>query len=338
MAKQNISIPEYLKIAKDLDVNIALLGAHGRSKTSQVRQYAENIGYELETVILSQLLPDDLVGLPVLSEDKKTTVTAFPKWLEKACDKKKKIILFFDEFSNAEKDVQAAILNLLETREVSDKQLSPNTQIILAFNPKSIAPNAKTLSKATRDRICIVPVKDDRKMFLDYYREQGMNELADSLELLSSSIKNYDIECDECLNENAELTWRSAEKISKIVKYCLENKCDESVIFTLAVGYAGDSVRPFLVELLDRFKQVEDPMDAFVEEVTNLFLNDGSEPTIKKLCDSKEFGRYEYSQLLVFFKKVNEKLNKSKQKVFYKEIIEKIMEKEFLTAYGKDVL
>lgn len=326
-----MELQTYLKIAKDLNINVALLGAHGRSKTSQVRQYAQEIGLDLETVILTQLLPDDLVGLPVLSDDKKTTVTALPKWLEKACDKD--IVLFFDEFSNAEKDVQAAILNLLETREIASKQLSKGTQIILAFNPKSIAPTGKTLSKATRDRICILPVKDDSKSFIDYYRSQGMNELADVLIASAGVIKNYDEECDEELNENAELTWRSAEKIQNIVKYCIANNYEREVATTLAVGYAGESVRPFLMDLFDRFEKT-DAFEDLAQTVKDTYLNRGGKKTVEFILKNEQFVNLDGSSMFSFFGCV-ERILGDKYQQFYDEVVVNAMNDEFVKAYSQ---
>ena len=325
-----MKLQTYLKIAKDLNINVALLGAHGRSKTSQVRQYADEIGLDLETVILSQLLPDDLVGLPVLSEDKKTTITALPKWLEKACDED--VVLFFDEFSNAEKDVQSAILNLLETREISDKTLSSGTQIILAFNPRSIAPTGKTLSKATRDRICIIPVKDDTKMFLDYYKQSGMTELVDVMLSDSNVIKNYDDECIDEMNENAELTWRSAEKIYHIVKYCIDNKHPREVATTLAVGFAGENVRPFLFDLFDRFES-NGAFDTLSKETKKTYLNKGKHATIEFLMKNPEFCNFEGSQIFAFFNCVNQCFTREQQQNFYDEVILHMMSEEFLIAY-----
>ena len=327
-----MKLQTYLKIAKDLNINVALLGAHGRSKTSQVRQYADEVGLDLETVILSQLLPDDLVGLPVLSEDKKTTITALPKWLEKACDED--VVLFFDEFSNAEKDVQSAILNLLETREISDKHLSIGTQIILAFNPRSIAPTGKTLSKATRDRICIIPVKDDADMFLNYYKQTGMLELVDVLVNDKNVIKNYDNECIDEMNENAELTWRSAEKIYHIVKYCVENNYPRDVATTLAVGFAGESVRPFLFDLFARFEN-NGTFDKLASETKETYLNRGKQATVDFLAQNSDFCAFEGSQVFAFFNFMNKLFTEEQQQRFYDEVISYMMKEEFLVGFKR---
>lgn len=332
-----MSVKTYLKIAKDLDINIALLGAHGRSKTSQVKEYAEEIGYQLNTIILSQIVPEDLIGLPLLSEDKKTTVNALPKWADEACSPKKKIILFFDEFSNAEKDVQSSILNLLESREICGKHLNKNTQIILAFNPNSIAPTGKTLSKATRDRICIIPVKDNIKEFTDYYKSIGRTQLASALKT-DGFIKNYDLECEDSLNENAELTWRSAVKIDDIVKYCLQNNFDEEVIETLAVGYCGNAVRSFVSELLDLYANEDFTLSSVCSILEG--YKKGIDETFVALQEIELTYLEKYNRDITFtswsniIEVIKDELPKKEWDNFYKSIVKNFFDKEFVTKFS----
>lgn len=81
-----------------------------------------------------------MVGLPVTSELDGEKVTKFsnPDWLVRASDGKSKILIFFDEFNNADVDVQASILDLIESRQANGLVLNDSTQIVMAFNPPSI--------------------------------------------------------------------------------------------------------------------------------------------------------------------------------------------------------
>ena len=255
MVSNKNNIEKCLQIAKDLHLNLGFIGAHGRAKTAMVQQYADSLGYTLITKILSCLEPTDMIGLPVSETKNNQLVTrnAYPNWLVDACNPKKKVILFFDEFNNAEKDVQSSILNLIEDRKLDDMELAETTQIVVAFNPISIAPNARKLSKATRDRLCIIPISDDKKPFKDYYSKNNMDVLNMVLDELNP-IKCYDEEVTNEAYENAELTYRSLEKVYNICKYCVDNKIDSNIGIMLSMGYGGKNSREVYFYIEEKLK------------------------------------------------------------------------------------
>lgn len=242
-------IDKYLKVASDLKLNLAFCGAHGRAKTSLVSKYCKDNGYELITIILSRLVPEDMVGLPVTSELDGEKVTKFsnPDWLVRASDGKSKILIFFDEFNNADVDVQASILDLIESRQANGLVLNDSTQIVMAFNPPSISPNAKNLSKATRDRICVIPFTDsDNTPYKNYYKNNGMEILNEVLTIIPEIVNSYDDEVVEETYKNAEFTFRSLEKSHMILEYCAKNKIPNDVADTMVAGYGGKNVVPFV--------------------------------------------------------------------------------------------
>lgn len=251
----------YLKASKDLRLNLAMVGAHGRAKTSVTRQYADSIGYELITKILASLEPTDMIGLPVVGDyiDGKTAVTknSYPEWLVAACDPNRKVILFFDEFNNAEKDVQSSILNLIEDRRIDDMVLADTTQIIMAFNPPSIAPNGRRLAKATRDRLCVIPIEDDKDSFKKYYNENGMNAISRIIDECNP-IPCYDEEVTEFAYENAEFTYRSIKHSYDIVNYCIDNNYPDKIGISLVSGYGGNNGHVVFKELKEKIQEDKD--------------------------------------------------------------------------------
>lgn len=252
---------DYLNIAANLNINLGFAGAHGRAKTSVVKQYANENGYELITIILSRLTPEDMIGLPVSESFNKQTVTAFsnPKWLVEACDKNKKVLLFFDEFNNAELDTQASILDLIESREANGLNLNDDTQIVMAFNPEDIAPSAKTLSMATRDRICVIPICDNSsyKSYLNYYEDKGYYALKETFYELTELVSNHDESVISCAYENAEFTYRSLEKSYLICKYCFDNDIDKEIAKEMVCGYAGAAGIAFTDSIFKNLKNAE---------------------------------------------------------------------------------
>lgn len=240
-------VGNYIEIAQALKINLGLVGAHGRAKTSYIKQYAESHGYKLITLILSRMTPEDMIGLPTETSVNGISATGFssPDWLIKASDPNEKVMLFFDEFNNAELDTMASILDLIESREANGLTLADTTQIVCAFNPISIAPNGKTLSKATRDRFCLIPIcdKSSEKEYLNYFAMNGKEALVKTISgFVDPIVQNYDDEIISTVDKNAEPTWRSLEKSYNICKYVVDNNLDDRIATTMVSGYIGTSI------------------------------------------------------------------------------------------------
>jgi len=97
---------------------VLLVGHAGVGKTEIVRQLAQETGRKLYTVILSQLEPGDLLGLPVTRDG----VTEFlrPNWLPKEDER---AILFLDEINRAPIYVRQSIFQLVLDRQVGPHKL-----------------------------------------------------------------------------------------------------------------------------------------------------------------------------------------------------------------------
>lgn len=330
MRKTIKNVPEYLKIANELHLNLALCGSHGRAKTAVIQKYADQEGFKLITLVLARFLPEDMLGLPVVKTvgDEKITAYSNPDWLVEACDPKKKVLLFFDEFNNAELDVQAAILNLIEDRRMGDLTLAETTQIVMAYNPVAIAPNAKVFSKATRDRLCVIPIIDDTSAYTDYYEENGMDGLKRIFTDMPELVRSYDEESIDAAYENAEFTFRSAEKAYKICEYGKAHETNNDIIKDLVCGYGGkvgDSFVDYIIKkyydsnendatVLEALKEA-DTVDKFINKVHNEHLLESYRewPELTRIVrkiedelDEKDFKKFVDSCLTNEFKKLYE--------------------------------
>ena len=289
MKKYSIeSVGEYIRVANALKINLGLVGAHGRAKTSYIKAAAERDGFELITLVLSRMSPEDMIGLPVTKKVNGETVTGFssPDWLVRACDPTRKVMLFFDEINNAEVDTLASILDLVESREANGLTLAESTQIVCAFNPASIAPNAKTLSKAVRDRFCLIPIldKDSVDSYRGYYKDSGKSVLSKTITQLGSSIvPSYDEEVVETANENAEPTWRSLEHSFDICNMVVNEGLDESVAEAMVVGYVGGTGHVIYNTLLNNIREEKDGTGTadLYERIKSAYESDGNDAVVE---------------------------------------------------------
>ena len=138
MKKIEISnIKEYIDAAP-MDMNIMFVGDTGIGKTSQIIKYAEEKGSMLKILVLSQLRPDEALGIPFRSEIEIDGVkhnildTLTPKWVLDLA-KEENPILFLDEFLTAKPDVMNAFLSFLTEREVNGINLK-HVRIVAATN------------------------------------------------------------------------------------------------------------------------------------------------------------------------------------------------------------
>lgn len=324
-------IPQALNIAYDLNINLALCGAHGRGKTAVIKQYAEENGFECIVKVLSQFAPEDMMGLPTDSSVGNEEATSYraPDWLVKASDGKSKVLLFFDEFTNGEPDVQASILTLMSERESNGRKLNENCQIALAFNPPTIAPNAHTLSMATRDRLCVLPVSDSAVSYKGYYNKTGKTALTKLLDSEMVTINNYNDVVEEAAYENAELTYRSLEKCHDIAKYSIERKIDKDLAKELVCGYAGSKGGVVFKNLANVLEE-ETVSNGIIDDFTKEYESKGLKSAVKFLNGSDAF-HTDFANLATFLNKVERIIGEENMDEFFKH---SILTKEAVVRYN----
>lgn len=138
-----------------------LVGPPGVGKTAKLYDLARRMGYELITLVGSQLDPTDIVGLPKgellgkteEGEDVFGTVNLSPWWQVRIL-LHRKVILFLDEMSNTSSATRASMLTMLQSREFPNGQkMPPETIIVGAMNPTDQAADGYDLDNPTTNRI-----------------------------------------------------------------------------------------------------------------------------------------------------------------------------------------
>lgn len=146
---------------------VVLVGAPGIGKTATMRSIAESMGAELITLIGSQMDPTDITGLPkaaIVAHDDDGepiwgTEYLMPVWQVKAI-RKKRVMLFLDEWSNTPAAVRAGFLTMLQDRVFPNGMKMPDETIIVgAMNPTSDAADGWELDKPTTNRIVFLAWK-----------------------------------------------------------------------------------------------------------------------------------------------------------------------------------
>lgn len=106
-----------------------LVGHFGVGKTDIARQIASETGRNLIILILSQMEPGDLIGLPAKENDK--TVFLRPDWWPE----NGKSIILLDEINRAHRSIRNAIMQLVIDKRIHNHILPEDTWIMATMNP-----------------------------------------------------------------------------------------------------------------------------------------------------------------------------------------------------------
>ena len=117
-----------LKIMESGEVPL-LVGHFGVGKTDLVREIAEETNRKLVILVLSQMEPGDLIGLP--SRENNKTVFLAPDWWPD----EENYIIFLDEINRSHRSIRNAIMQLLIDKRIHNHVLPKNTWLVASMNP-----------------------------------------------------------------------------------------------------------------------------------------------------------------------------------------------------------
>jgi hypothetical protein len=146
-------------------IPVLLWGDPGIGKTAAVES-AREVGWHVETLVVSHYEPADFAGLPVVRSDG-TVDFAPPTWATRLAAHDGPSIAFLDEFSTAAPSVQAAALRPLTHYTIGALQLPETVSWGAAANPADVAAAGWELAPPTASRF----VHLDWTMPVDVYTE-----------------------------------------------------------------------------------------------------------------------------------------------------------------------
>lgn len=147
-----------------------LVGHAGIGKTQSVKDLAAQTGRELHILMLSQMEPGDLLGLPVRDASANKTVYMRPDWFPETGNS----IVFLDEINRAHESVRHAVMQLILDRRINNHVLPEGTWIVAAMNPATEDYMVDDLSDAAfLDRFVWLKVTSNTNDYIDYLTSRG---------------------------------------------------------------------------------------------------------------------------------------------------------------------
>lgn len=142
-----------------------IAGPAGIGKSAIVAQIAEEFDLELLDIRLSQMLTEDLTGIPSLDPStgkaKYNPFTTFPMADDPLPTGKRGWLVFLDELSSATEEIMAAIYSLLLGHTIGGHKVHPKALIVAAGNRSTDSAIARDLPDTLITRMLPVEMRAD---------------------------------------------------------------------------------------------------------------------------------------------------------------------------------
>jgi hypothetical protein len=172
-----------IEITRDSQVPVLLIANPGLAKSTVVANWAERNRYHIETLIGSRFSQEEILGFQVRTEDKTTgehyLELLAPHWFRTIIARAEQgipSVLFLDELSTAQENVQGALLQLIFERTIGHaKKLPDSTLVIAAANYKQNIPWQFNMMAPILNRFCIINLHyENNDSFLnEFLQEDG---------------------------------------------------------------------------------------------------------------------------------------------------------------------
>ncbi len=270
-----------------------LVGHFGVGKTDVARQIAAETNRKIVVLVLSQMEPGDLIGLPSKQEDRTSFLK--PDWWPENGD----YLIVLDEINRAHRSIRNAIMQLLIDRRIHNHVLPDGVWIMATMNPPDEEYDQADLitDPAFLSRFFVLYVNPT----VEEWREWAQLNGVDSKVL--EFITNYPefLYASNPLSLRAELrpSPRSWYKLSKVLKYMSEEEI-EKYGYTLASAIVGAEAAKAFIEF-KRSESVPMPRKVLLEGVEEVYKSDldRSNSLILRLIDYFSKLSSEEAELLI---------------------------------------
>jgi MoxR-like ATPase len=153
-----------IEITRDSGVPVLLIANPGLAKSTIVANWARRNSYHIETLIGSRYSQEEILGFQVRIEDTAAGEFALeilePRWYRTVVERAGQgvpSVLFLDEISTAQENVQGALLQLVFERTIGHGKKLPESALVLAAaNYKQNIPWQFNMMAPMLNRFCIV--------------------------------------------------------------------------------------------------------------------------------------------------------------------------------------
>lgn len=207
---------------KVLKANLVPLiyGAPGTGKSSIIKDIAKQFNLALIDVRLTSCEPTDFMGLPMMDSKSNKAVfkpmSIFPLDTDPVPEGKDGFLLFLDEFTSIDKDIEKSAYRLVLDREVGQQKLHPKCRIVMAGNRIEDNAIARELGTAMKNRIIHLTMHPHLETWLEdvAYPHNYDDRILAYLNYHPEFLMDFDPDSDE----NTFCSPRSWEFVNRLIK------------------------------------------------------------------------------------------------------------------------
>ncbi len=243
-----------------------LVGHFGVGKTDVARQIAAETGRKLIILILSQMEPGDLIGLPSRQNDQ--TVFLRPDWWPEDG----KAIVLLDEINRAHRSIRNAIMQLVIDKRIHNHVLPDGTWIMATMNPPDDEYDQAELitDPAFISRFFILDITPSTEEWQVWAEE---NNIAQEIRQFVQKYPEF-LYSHSAMSLKVELrpSPRSWHKLSNVMK-TLSGEDRKKYGYALAAGILGPEAAKAFVEFSNG-KSIPLPQKILLEGINQVFTQE----------------------------------------------------------------
>lgn len=228
-----------------------VVGSPGIGKSEVVYQIGDEYLLELIDLRMSQMAPEDLMGLPMRKDNKAffAPFDIFPLEDTPLPPGKKGWILFLDELPSASPSVLAACYKIILDRMVGGQKLHPNCVVIAAGNKTTDKAIARNIGTALQSRVCTLEIGVFLKPTLKHFHKIGMDSrIVGFIEFQPSKLHAFDPNHTD-VTFACPRTWEFASKL-------IRGKEFDQISLPLLAGTISDGVAEEFYTFLQEYEQL----------------------------------------------------------------------------------
>lgn len=232
-----------------------ILGSFGIGKSSLAREIAEEYDLYLIDCRVTSMLVEDFQGLPTKNGDVASYLPfdTFPTASTPIPEGYKGWLLFLDELTLADNDIQKPMYKLILDRAIGNHTLHENVFMMAASNREEDSILVNSISMGIKTRLTTLHMKADTEQWLNTYAYKNRidSRIITFINMMPSELNNYKAGDDTKITCAIPRTW---EKLSHLIK----NIPTEELLKrrNLIRGTVGDSACSNFLAFINSFDEI----------------------------------------------------------------------------------
>ena len=214
-------IPKAIELNEVTKRSLLLQSAPGYGKSSMIYQYAQQKGYKVFAFTGGLITRSNIYGVDFIDSVNNRCRHYPADWFSEAMEHNGKVILFLDDFGNANPQEMMILQQILGDRKLGNYDLPIEKFLIIgATNRQSDRSNVYSISSAILSRCCVLNVMLDPNEFLSYAKQTFHPSVYAFLESRKYAISNDPEYLQEHQLPKDLLGFYSASKSSNSINPC----------------------------------------------------------------------------------------------------------------------